>query len=54
MLLEAVALHLEGAIEDGIPYLRPIPADADPRNMAADKVRQVFSFKVDVAVHAYA
>ena len=31
MLLEAVTLHLEGAFEDGLPYLRPIPADDDPR-----------------------
>ncbi|HLE14908.1 MAG TPA: type II toxin-antitoxin system HicB family antitoxin [Anaerolineales bacterium] len=54
MLLEAAALHLEGAIEDGMPYLRPVPADADPRNTEANNVVQVFSFKVDVAVHAYA
>lgn len=26
MLLEAATLHLEGAIEDGVPYLRPISA----------------------------
>jgi predicted RNase H-like HicB family nuclease len=54
MLLEAAVLHLEGAIEDGIPYLRPIPVDADPRHNASGKVVQIFTFKVDVAVHAYA
>jgi len=32
MLLEAATLHLEGAIEDGLPYLRPIPLAEDPRN----------------------
>jgi len=54
MLLEAATLHLEGAIEDGLPYLRPVPPEADPRNSAPQTVAQVFSFKVDVAVRAYA
>ncbi|OGO66547.1 MAG: hypothetical protein A2Z45_04910 [Chloroflexi bacterium RBG_19FT_COMBO_55_16] len=54
MLLEAAALHLEGAIEDGLPYLRPVPVEADPRITEPDKVTEVFRFKVDVAVHAYA
>ncbi len=53
-LLEAATLHIEGAIEDGLPYLRPIPADADPRSMALDTVQEEFRFKVDVAVRAYA
>ena len=54
MVLEAATLHIEGAIEDGLPYLRPVPADADPRNSAPDTVQQVFRFKVDVAVRVYA
>ncbi len=54
MLLEAAALHIEGAIEDGLPYMRPVPADADPRNTAPDTVHEVFRFKVDVAVRVYA
>jgi len=54
MLLEAATLHIEGAIEDGLPYLRPIPAEADPRNIAPDTIQEVFRFKVDVAVRAYA
>jgi len=41
MLLEALALHLEGAIEDGLPCLRPIPADVDPRNTTTEKVVQI-------------
>ncbi len=54
MLLEAAALHLEGAFEDGLPYMRPVPPADDPRNtMPADSLK-VFRFKVDVAVHAYA
>ena len=54
MLLEAATLHLEGAFEDGLPYLRPVPAEADPRNAAPNSVTEVFRFRVDVAVHAYA
>jgi predicted RNase H-like HicB family nuclease len=54
MLLEAATLHLEGVIEDGLPYLRPVPAADDPRQTAPDTVVDVFRFKIDVAVHAYA
>jgi predicted RNase H-like HicB family nuclease len=53
MLLETATLHLEGAIEDGLPYMRPIPAADDPRQTATDTVVDVFRFKIDVAVHAY-
>lgn len=54
MLLEAATLHMEGAIEDGLPYLRPISADEDPRRTAPDTIAELFRFKVDVAVHVYA
>lgn len=54
MLLEAAILHLEGTIEDGLPYLRPVPETEDPRQIAPETVVEVFHFKVDVAVHAYA
>ena len=54
MLLEAVTLHLEGAFEDGLPYLRPVPPEADPRQTNPDQVVETFLFKVEVAVHAYA
>lgn len=54
MLLEAATLHLEGAFEDGLPYLRPIPQDVDPRQIAPETIAHVFRFKVEVAVHAYA
>ncbi len=54
MLLEAATLHLEGTIEDGLPYLRPVPGDEDPRQTAPAAIVEVFRFKVDVAVHAYA
>ena len=53
MLLEAATLHIEGAIEDGLPYLRPVPPEDDPRNAAPETVVEVFRFAVDVAVSAH-
>ena len=54
MLLEAVTLHLEGAFEDGLPSLRPVPVAEDPRVAAPEAIVETFRFRVDVAVHAYA
>jgi len=54
MLLEAVTLHLEGAFEDGLPALRPVPPDDDPRQASPNAIVETFRFKVDVAVHAHA
>lgn len=53
-LLEAATLHLEGSFEDGLPYLRPVPAAEDPRNSLSAEELEVFKFKVDVAIKAYA
>jgi predicted RNase H-like HicB family nuclease len=53
-LLEAATLHLEGSFEDGLPYLRPVPATEDPRNSLPAEEVVVFKFKVDVAIKAYA
>ena len=53
-LLEAVGLHLEGSFEDGLPYLRPVPIEEDPRKLLPAKALEIFKFKVDVAVKAYA
>ena len=53
-LLEAATLHLEGSFEDGLPYLRPVPPADDPRNSLPAENLQVFKFKVDVAIKAYA
>lgn len=53
-LLEAAALHLEGSFEDGLPYLRPVPPSEDPRNSISAEALEIFKFKVDVAVKAYA
>jgi len=53
-LLEAATLHLEGSFEDGLPYLRPVPASEDPRNNFPTGSLDVFKFKVDVAIKAHA
>lgn len=53
-LLEAAALHLEGSIEDGLPYLRPVPVEEDPRKSLPAEKLKIFKFKVDIAVRAYA
>jgi predicted RNase H-like HicB family nuclease len=53
-LLEAAALHLEGSFEDGLPYPHPVPQADDPRNSLSPDELEVFKFKVDAAVKAYA
>ncbi len=53
-LLEAATLHLEGSFEDGLPYMRPIPSAEDPRNDLPAESFEIFKFKVDVAIKAYA
>ena len=54
MLLEAASLHVEGAIEDGLPYLRPVPPTEDPRSLCPNEVAEEFRFHLDVAVRASA
>ncbi len=53
-LLEAATLHLEGAFEDNLPYLRPVPPAEDPRNILPATQFYRFCFKVDVTLRAYA
>ena len=53
-LLEAASLHLEGCFEDGLPYSRPVHPSEDPRNSIPAGSLEVFKFKVDVAIKAYA
>lgn len=54
MLLEAANLHLRGTFEDGLPYLRPIPREQDPRNETPELIIEVFRVRVDVNIHVYA
>ena len=53
-LLEAAALHREGSFEDGLPYLRPVPVEDDPRNSLPAEALEIFKLKVDIAIKAYA
>lgn len=54
MLAEAVGLYLETCFEDGIPYLRPVPQDEDPRSRSPEDLVEVFPLRVDFEVHAVA
>ena len=53
-LLEAVGLHMGGCFKGGLPCLRPVAPAEDPRNSIPAESLEMFKFKVDVAVKAYA
>ena len=53
-LLEAVTLYLETALENNLPWLRPVPPSEDPRFVDPDHVVEEFPLNITVAVHAYA
>lgn len=53
-LVEAAALYLESAIESNLPYIRPVPPEADPRRATPKQIVETFPLQVDIAVHAYA
>jgi predicted RNase H-like HicB family nuclease len=54
MLAEAVSLYLETCFEDGVPYLRPVPREEDPRVTQAADLIELFPLRVDFEVHAVA
>jgi predicted RNase H-like HicB family nuclease len=54
MLAEAVTLYLETCFENGIPHLRPVPSEDDPRVSQPERVVEHFPLKVDFKVHAFA
>lgn len=54
MLAEAVTLYVETCFENGIPYLRPVPREEDPRLREPQSVVETFPVKVDFKVHAFA
>ncbi|HSQ39963.1 MAG TPA: type II toxin-antitoxin system HicB family antitoxin [Anaerolineales bacterium] len=53
-LLEAVTLYLETALENNLPWLRPIPRDEDPRFVTPELIMTAFPLKVRTEVYAYA
>ena len=52
MLAEAVTLYLETCFEDGIPHLRPVPREEDPRFNPTDNLVEIFPLKIKFEVHA--
>ncbi len=53
-LLEAVTLYLETALENNLPWLRPVPRDEDPRFVTPELIVTTFPLKVHAEVYAYA
>ena len=53
-LLEAVTLYLETALENNLPWMRPVPPSEDPRFVDPDHVVAEFPLHVSVTVHTYA
>ena len=53
-LLEAVTLYLETALENNLPWLRPIPRDEDPRFVTPEIIVTTFPLKIHAEVYAYA
>jgi len=54
MLQEAVALHLETAIESNLPYLRSVPPSENPLFISPETVAEKFDLDVDVRLIAHA
>jgi len=54
MLLEAVTLHLETAMESNLPYLRPVAPSENPILTSSDAIAETFDFDVDVRLIARA
>ena len=52
--MEAVALYLETALENNLPWLRPVPPLEDPRFVDAEHVVDEFPLNVSVTIRAYA
>ncbi len=54
MLAEAVKLYLETCFENGIPHLRPVPSEEDPRLHPPENLIEIFPLRVEFRVHAIA
>ena len=53
-LKEAVELYLDGAIESGRSYLRPIPKTEDPRTRHPETIVETFTLGVDLRIRVHA
>ncbi len=54
MLADAVKLYLETCFENGIPHLRPVPNEEDPRLHPRENLIEIFPLQVKFRVHAFA
>ena len=53
-LIEACQLYVESAIENNLPYLRPIPMDDHPLSENPECIVDRFTVTIEVAVEAHA
>lgn len=53
-LVEACQLYIESAIDNNLPYLRPMPAGERPLRQAPEDVVDRFMVTIEVAVKARA
>ena len=53
-LLEAVTLYLETALENNLPWLRPVPLKEDPRFVSPESIVDTFPLTVHAEVYVYA
>jgi len=54
MLAEAVSIYLETCFENGIPHLRPVPKEEDPRLHPTENLLEIFPLRVDFKVSTLA
>lgn len=51
MLAEAVTLYLETCFEDGVPHLRPVPKEEDPRVRQRGNLVESFKYSIHSMAH---
>jgi hypothetical protein len=51
MLAEAVTLYLETCFESNSPYLRPVPAEEDPRRNPPENLVEIFPVEVTCRIY---
>ena len=54
LLQEAVELYLDSALENTLPYLRPVPREEDPRTTRPDDIVENFTIHADLSVQVHA
>jgi len=54
MLKEAVTLYLETAIENNLPYLRPVPSRENPQLTSPELIVLAFDIEINVRLIAHA